>query len=114
MAKGTKGNSISNQKKSNETYGDIVARKEFEKRFKAVRNLVHQINNIVYTGPKGGLPAMTAVLGTEKPGAKYKDLSVQPVSSREVGRGGYIQMSKSGALAARKKKVLRGTQNTAK
>lgn len=98
-------------KTQNASYSQIVEGQEFQKRFNAVRKYVREINKIVGSTPGGGgLYSMTGVIG----GSRNKQPDVQSLSERTVGKGGYIATSKAGAIAARKTKVLRGTQNKAK
>jgi hypothetical protein len=65
---------------------------------KALSKYVRELNAIVDAGPKGGLRAFA---------------SGRPESERKVG-GGFIPMSKTGAIAARRSKVLRGVEKKAK
>ena len=101
------------KKSPSKSYGEIVNTKEAQKRFGAVRKYVSEINRIVGTGPKGGLYAQTGVISDART-KKTGQPDMQAISLKTVGRGGYVDMTKAGAISARKTKVLRGTQNKAR
>ena len=109
MAKANKSSAAKSPKKS---YDNIVNSREAQKRFDAVREYVRQINKIVGAGPKGGLYAQTGVISDAQT-RKTGQPDMQAISSRTVGKV-YTDMTKAGAISARKAKVLRGTRNTAK
>jgi hypothetical protein len=99
-------------KSPKKSYDNMVNASEAQKRFDAVRKYVYEINKIVGTGPRGGLFAQTGIISDAQT-RKTGQADMQAISSRPVGKG-YTDMTKAGAIAARKAKVLRGTQNKAK
>lgn len=103
---------VSNVRSPKKSYDNIVNSREAEKRFNAVRGYVREINKIVGAGPKGGLYAQTGVISDAQT-RKTGQPDMQAISSRTVGKG-YTDMTKAGAISARKAKVLRGTQRKAR